>query len=93
MATQLNPQALNLEEQIARIRKTQADIDLAFEHIRRSTSVDNERTLAEIERIKLEAEKTRRETETMGRTLWFQGVLAIAALLGAGAAIGKLFFP
>jgi hypothetical protein len=40
------------------------------------------------ERLKLESER-----EFMPRAMIFQAMLATAALLGAGAAIAKLFFP
>ena len=40
------------------------------------------------ERLKLEADR-----EFMPRALIFQAMLATAALLGAGAAVAKLFFP
>jgi hypothetical protein len=40
-----------------------------------------------------EMQKTRAETGFMPRMLGFQAMLATAGLLGAGAAIAKLFFP
>ena len=47
------------------------------------------------EQLKLSAERSKLETETliMPRAMIFQAMLATAALLGAGAAVAKLFFP
>ena len=47
------------------------------------------------ERLKLDSERSKlqADTEFMPRAMIFQAMLATAALLGAGAAIGKLFFP
>ncbi len=55
---------------------------LRIDHMRANT----EKALADIQ-------KTRTETEFLPRTVTFQAMLATAALLGAGAAIAKLFFP
>ncbi len=40
-----------------------------------------------------ETRKITAETQYMPRALIFQAMLATAALLGAGAAVAKLFFP
>jgi hypothetical protein len=71
MATQLDQNALDLQEQIARIARIQEEID----------------------KTRADARKAWAEVEIMPRALIFQAMLATAALLGAGAAIAKLFFP
>ena len=47
------------------------------------------------ERLKFESERSKLQVdaEFMPRAMIFQAMLATAALLGAGAAIAKLFFP
>jgi hypothetical protein len=52
-----------------------------------------EKFLAEQKKLMAEEAKLRRDTELMPRSMIFQAMLATAALLGAGAAIAKLFFP
>ena len=59
-----------------------------------------EEQLARIAKMRVETDKaieeTRkiiRETDIMPRAMIFQAMIATAALLGAGAAIAKLFFP
>ena len=78
MATQPDQDALNVQEQIARIAKTLEEI-----------------VKTQAETVHLRAQKAKAETETvlMPRSMIFQAMLATAALLGAGAAIAKLFFP
>lgn len=71
MATQPQHETLDVEEQIARIRRTQAEIDKMFD----------------------ERSKLRAEVQFMPRNMIFQAMLASAALIGAGAALAKLFFP
>ena len=63
-------------------------------------SFDLEEQLARIRLAREQSEKfsaeTRRlgvETELMPRSTTFQAMIAFAAILGAGAAIAKLFFP
>jgi hypothetical protein len=51
------------------------------------------RAIEEVEKISAETRKLLAETRTIPLSTIFQGALAIAALLGAGAAIAKLFFP
>ena len=58
------------------------------------------RALEEVEKISAETRKLLAEANKVGvdaravpYTTIFQGAIAIAGLLGAGAAIGKLFFP
>jgi hypothetical protein len=85
MATRLGTDDTNILEQFERIRRMSAESDKLHE-----------------ERLKLAAEQTRlateqlkiaQETSLMPRYLMAQTMLATAALLGAGAAIAKLFFP
>ena len=47
----------------------------------------------DIVKAQAETRKLKAETEFMPRAMVFQAMLATAALLGAGAAIAKLFFP
>ena len=62
MATQPQRETLDLDKQIARIEKTQAELGKILQETRPATP------------------------ETI-----FQGGLAVAALIGAGAALAKLF--
>ena len=62
--------------------------------------LDLEEQLIRIQRAREESEKfsaeTRKllvESRTISIATVFQGFIAVAALLGAGAAIAKLFFP
>jgi hypothetical protein len=61
---------------------------------------DLQEQLARIRKIQEESDKfsaeTRKlliETKTISFATIFQGLISVAALLGAGAAIAKLFFP
>ena len=54
---------------------------------------ESEKFTAEEKKLRAEEAKLRRDTELMPRAMIFQAMLATAALLGAGAAIAKLFFP
>jgi hypothetical protein len=47
----------------------------------------------DIVKAQAETQKLNAETQFMPRMMVFQAMLATAALLGAGAAIAKLFFP
>ena len=82
MATVHEPSVDDLNRQSARIeaetRKLMAE----------TNKLAAERLKFESERSKLQA-----DTEFMPRAMIFQAMLATAALLGAGAAIAKLFFP
>lgn len=78
MASQLGPNDLDLQEQIARIRKTQEEVD---------------KFAAETRKVVAEMIKTQAETKILPWSTIFQAMLATAALLGTGAAIAKLFFP
>ncbi|WP_375286358.1 hypothetical protein [Sphingomonas sp.] len=78
MATQIPPGELDLQEQIARIRKTQEEVD---------------KFAAETRKIVADMIKAQAETKILPLAAVFQAMLATAALLGAGAAIAKLFFP
>ncbi|WP_174278825.1 hypothetical protein [Sphingomonas bacterium] len=78
MVTHVPPGDLDLQEQIARIRRTQEEVD---------------KFSAETRRIVAEMTKTQEETRFLPIATIFQGVIAGAALMGAGAAIAKLFFP
>ncbi len=63
-------------------------------------TLDIEEQLARIAKMRVETDKaieeTRkiiRDTDFMPRVMIFQAMIATAGLLGAGAAIAKLFFP
>ena len=49
--------------------------------------------IEESEKFSAETRKLVAESRTVTLSTVFQGFIAIAALLGAGAAIAKLFFP
>ncbi|MFM2100993.1 MAG: hypothetical protein RLZZ366_2532 [Pseudomonadota bacterium] len=68
MATQLDPAAFDLEEQLARIQK-----------MRR-----------EDEKMSVEISKLIQEIKLATPHVFFQGAVAMAAMIGAGAALFKL---
>ena len=78
MATQIDPKELDLQEQLARIRQMMDDSD---------------RARAEQAKVIEERNKLLAEVKFFPASLIFQAMLATAALLGAGAAIAKVFFP
>ena len=78
MATQLPPGDLDLQEQIARIRKTQEEVD---------------KFAAESRKAVADMLKAQAEVRVLPLSTVFQGAIAFAAILGAGAALAKLFFP
>jgi len=51
------------------------------------------RAIEEVEKISVETRKLVAETRVIPLSTIFQGFIAVAALLGAGAAIAKLLFP
>jgi hypothetical protein len=51
-----------------------------------------EEQLARIAKMRVETDKRIQETRLVSPKNIFQGALAIAGLIGAGAALGKLFF-
>ena len=91
MAT-LSPDQLDFDERQARLREILANSEkLQLE----GQKLAFERNKLEAERLKMEAERMKTDRE-VGIITWvtiFQAMLATAALLGAGAAIAKLFFP
>ena len=70
MATHLDQNRLDFEEQIARISKLVEDVVKSQAETRKITA----------------------ETQFMPRAMIFQAMLATAALIGAGAALAKLFY-
>lgn len=84
MATQIEPRELDLQEQIARIRRAQIESDKFV--------ADTHKAIEERLKIERESIKLERETKFMPASLIFQAMLAAAALIGAGATITKLFF-
>ncbi len=77
MATQMEGGELDLQEQLARIRQMGANTDKA---------------LLEMQKTRVDIDKVIRDTKVVTLATVFQGAIAIAALLGAGAAIAKLLF-
>ena len=51
------------------------------------------RAIEEVEKFSAETRKIVAETKYLPLSTVFQGFIAAAALMGAGAAIAKLFFP
>jgi hypothetical protein len=85
MATQMDRGELDLQEQLARIREMSSNSD--------KLHLETQKLMAESLKFETERFKAGRESEFMPRNMIFQAMLATAALLGAGAAIAKLFFP
>ena len=92
MATQVLADDLDLQEQFARIRQMGVNTDKLI--------LENQKLLLErlqvesyTEKAIAEVRKLNSETALMPKSIGFQAMLATAALLGAGAAIAKLFFP
>ncbi len=55
--------------------------------------LDIEVQLVRIAEMRVRTDKLIQETRLATPQMFFQGALAMAALIGAGAALGKLFFP
>ena len=92
MATQLSLDQLELDERQARLREILVNSEkLQLE----GQKLAFERNKLDAERLKMEAErlKTDREAGVITWVTIFQAMLATAALIGAGAALAKLFFP
>ncbi len=51
------------------------------------------RAIVESDKFSVETRKLLAESKSVSAATIFQGALALAAVLGAGAAIAKLFFP
>ena len=65
----------------------QGRLDLEEQIVRISKLVED------VVKSQAETRKIKAETEFVPRAMIFQAMLATAALIGAGAAIAKLFFP
>jgi hypothetical protein len=98
MATQLSQKDLDLSEQMARIRQMGAESD-KFAEEREMMRRDADEQIERIRKLSSESEKYVREqmkimqeTKMVTVSAVFQGLIAVAALLGAGAALAKLFF-
>lgn len=85
MATAPQHDTLNIEEQLARIAKMRRDDEKARADIEQM-SVENQKTRAEIEKLF-------QDIKLATPQMFFQGGFATAALIGATAAIAKIFFP
>lgn len=70
--------------------------DPSIEELNRQSArleAETRKLMAEANKLAAERLKFDSERELMPRSLIFQAMLATAALLGAGAAVAKLFFP
>lgn len=63
-------------------------------------TLDIEEQLARIAQMRVDAEKSWAQTHKLFQEIrlatpqmFFQGAIAMAAMIGAGVALGKLFFP
>ncbi|MEH3103938.1 MAG: hypothetical protein PGN12_08525 [Sphingomonas phyllosphaerae] len=85
MATQPDIDPLNLREQLARIDKLRAETE--------KTLAEVSKVVAETAKASADTAKVSIDTRVVSYATVFQGLIAVAGLLGAGAAIAKLFFP
>jgi hypothetical protein len=85
MATKAQTEQLNIEEQLARIAKMRRDDEKA--------SVDIQKTGVDIQKVSVEIQKLTQDIKLATPQMFFQGAVATAALIGATAAIAKVFFP
>jgi hypothetical protein len=92
MATQVSMEQLDFDERTVRLREMIANSEKL---ILEGQKLQFERYKLEEERLKIEADRLKAgvEMQLLPRGMIFQAMLASAALLGAGAAIAKLFFP
>jgi hypothetical protein len=70
--------------------------DPSIEELNRQSArleAETRKLLAESNKLAAERLKLATEAEILPRALIFQAMIAFAAILGAGAAIAKLFFP
>ena len=90
MATHLDGDQFGLDERLARLREI---IENSEKLQLEGQKLQAERLKLESERLKIEAErlKTGVDTRVLPFATVFQGLIAVGALLGAGAAIAKLF--
>ena len=89
MATQPDEMKLDLEEQLVRIAKMRAETDKLIEENR----LARPQIWAEAELARARTERLIQETRLATPQTFVQGAIAMAALIGAGAALAKLFFP
>ncbi|UZK67540.1 hypothetical protein [Sphingomonas sp. M1-B02] len=92
MATHIGSDQFDFDERLARLREIMSNSEkLQLE----GQKLQAERLKLEAERLRIEAERLKAgvDTKILPFATVFQGLIAIAALLGAGAAIAKLFFP
>ncbi len=91
MATRSEHENFDIEEQRARIRRALEESDKLSEEARKLAA---ERIKFEHEWLKIQSERLKTEADLnfMPRIMVFQAMIATAALLGAGAALAKLFF-
>jgi hypothetical protein len=78
MATQIEPKELDLQERLVRIRRQVEE---------------SEKFSAETRKLVADMTKVQSDLKYQPWFILFQGVLAVAALMGAGAAITKFFLP
>jgi hypothetical protein len=89
MATQSDDSTLDIGEQLARIARMRVETEKLIEENR----LARPQILADIGMTRIRTEKLIQETRLATPQTFFQGALAMAALIGAGAALAKLFFP
>ena len=85
MATQIEPRELDLQEQLVRIRRNVEEGE--------KFSAETRKLVAEMGKLNVEMSKSQSDLKYQPWFILFQGVLAAAALMGAGAALAKLLFP
>ena len=92
MATAPQHDPLYLEEQLARLAKMRRDDEKTNVDIQKM-GVEIQKTGVEIQKTSVEIQKLVQDIKLATPQLFFQGGLATAALIGATAAIAKIFFP
>ncbi len=90
MATQSGNDNFDIEEQLVRIRRAREESEKLSEEARKLAA---ERIKFEFEWLKIQTEQLKMAADLnfMPRSMIFQAMLASAALLGAGAALARLF--
>lgn len=92
MATQADPKELDLRKQLADIDQALAQAARHRAEIEMSRA-QRDKMQADIDMARAQRDKMQAEVKILPAATIFQAMIATAALLGAGAAIAKLFFP
>ena len=85
MATQIDLKELDLQEQLVRIRRNVEEGE--------KFSAETRKLVAEMSKLNVDMSKSQSDLKYQPWFILFQGALAVAALMGAGAALAKLLFP